>query len=87
MKKLRLRLEDLEVDAFPTTPAAAERGTVAAHSHETCFLSACPGYTCETCWETCPATCDGDTCHAYSCESACAGTCWEWTCEAGATCP
>lgn len=87
MKKLTLRLEDLEVDAFPTTPVAKERGTVAAHSHETCFLSLCPGYTCETCWETCAETCDDWTCHQDTCDRSCGGTCWEWDCPASGTCP
>lgn len=89
MKKLTLRLEDLEVEGFSTSPAAKEKGTVIAHSHETCLWT-CPGLpSCfDTCGDTCYETCDGYTCNdEYSCERSCDGTCWEWHCPNSGTCP
>ena len=84
MKKLKLQLEDLEVDGFSTTPAEPERGTVNGHSHFT--WCTCPGgFTCDatcpntcaaTCPNTCPQTCDDFTC-AYE---SCGGTCFQSRC-------
>lgn len=41
MKKLRLSIEELRVDSFPTGPDAAARGTIRAHD-------ATPGCTGQT---------------------------------------
>ena len=78
MRKLTLKLEDLQVDGFSTTPAEPQRGTVIGHSHYT--WCTCPGpptcdatcqYTCpETCVDTCAQTC-WETCDDYSCVQTC----------------
>ena len=81
MRKLTLRLEDLAVDGFSTTPAETQRGTVNGHSHWT--WCTCPGQpTCDaTCLNTCPETCDdwscAETCGFSNCETRCgpAATC------------
>jgi hypothetical protein len=56
--KLKLRLDDLQVDTFQTTPVPNEKGTVFG---EQCT---CPGVN------TCDATCAGPTCNA-SCQASC----------------
>ena len=52
MKKLRLDLEHLAVDSFPTAGVADERGTVAAHeATPTCTLEPSFGNTaCDLTW-------------------------------------
>jgi hypothetical protein len=78
MKKLKLQLDDLVVDGFPTTPAEKDRGTVMGHSHYT------------WCWLTCPATCGdtcANTCDDYSCAESCGGTCWNPRCNDSNICP
>jgi hypothetical protein len=54
MKKLRLTLDDLRIESFPTGDPLATRGTVEGHygAEQTPFI---------TCQHTCPAkfTCDG----------------------------
>lgn len=57
--KLKLRLEDLEVDAFQTTAVPDERGTVRGQQ------CTCPGSP------TCDATCDG----GLSCFDTCLVSC------------
>jgi hypothetical protein len=48
MKKLRLHVEELKVESFPTAPAAGERGTVRAHAEAGTLLPpSCP-VACET---------------------------------------
>jgi hypothetical protein len=70
MKKLKL--DDVRVDSFPTTPAARERrGTVAGHNHPTYA----PYPTCDiNCIETVAASCDNsfDFC-TCACQSPTAG--------------
>lgn len=88
MKKLRLDLDELEVESFDTRGGAREKGTVVGEQCScggTCYPQAtCPqtcAYTCDD--PTCAYTCDDATCPA-SCNGTCAGhTCWE-TC--GGTC-
>jgi hypothetical protein len=58
MKKLKLDLDAMDVESFPTLDnAASERGTVLGHTQ--------PNHTCtiethydQTCHDTCAATCD-----------------------------
>jgi hypothetical protein len=62
--KLRLRLDDLRVDAFATTAAAsAARGTV--RGNESIFTHQnCPPMTADdTCGMTCGPTCDVPSCN------------------------
>lgn len=66
MSKLTLRLDDLRVDTFDTTPAERGRGTVFGQQCTCYTVCTCPG--CPTCDGTCPA------------DPSCADTCWE-TCD------
>jgi hypothetical protein len=73
MKKLKLKLEDLAVDAFSTTAAAGDRGTVVGHSHYTWCWQTCP--------DTCAQTCDDATCAGFTCGyESCGGTCFQSRC-------
>lgn len=55
MRKLRLNVEELGVDSYPTTGEAGERGTVNANAAYTNSLPTCwyhctyLGPTCEAC--------------------------------------
>ena len=89
MSKLRLQLDDLQVESFGTTPAEAERGTVLGEQQCTCPTACtCPG--CDTCDATCPQTCRY-TCDDSECIASCVGetcvgnvhTCWD---SCGHTC-
>ncbi|MFL5540626.1 MAG: hypothetical protein ACJ8J0_16670 [Longimicrobiaceae bacterium] len=52
-KKMRMRLEELQVESYPTTAAGpADGGTV--HGHAASTLAACSGYA--TCLSACSAT-------------------------------
>ena len=63
MKKLALKLDDLTVTSFETSPALAERGTVVGHGPTN-------GNTCpQTCGFSCQGTCD------ISCDPSCISTC------------
>ena len=72
MTKLKLRLDDLAVDAFHTTAAEGDRGTVFGQQCTCETQCTCPG--CPTCDITCPYTCDDDTCGGQA-------TCYDRTCE------
>ena len=73
--KLKLKLEDLQVDTFSTTEAQKQKGTVFGEQC-TCWTQ-CGQNTCPGC-PTCDASCNG-TCGA-TCEASCNGTCNEATC-------
>ena len=75
MQKLKLRLEDLQVDTFRTTTVRKEKGTVFGEQCTCQTQCTCPG--CPTCYASCNGTCDA------SCNGSCAATC-DGTC--GATC-
>ena len=82
--KLTLRLEDLTVDSFRTSPSEPPKGTVFGEQYCTCPTNCtCPG--CPTCYESCNGSC-GDTCPAtcaYTCDDAgCTGySCDETGCD------
>jgi hypothetical protein len=88
VNKLKLRLDDLAVDGFRTTPAERGRGTVRAEQGT--HFSYC---TCNapTCGATCPVTCDDATCaytcDDFSCAESCGGTCWNPRCNDSSICP
>jgi len=94
MKKLKLHLEDLQVDTFQTTAPEKPKGTVFGEQC-TCYTNCtCPG--CPTCYAscngTCQVSCNGD-CSGATCDASCNGTC-DWTCDntcgdtcGGYTCP
>ncbi len=69
MRKLSMKLEDLEVETFATDPATEARGTVLGRE------------TSDTCEETCGGetfgSCDpyASDCH-YTCGRSCWGSCW-----------
>jgi hypothetical protein len=76
MRKLRLNLEQLAVDAFETGEAQGV-GTIRARESDP-DLCAHPGEDAEaitatlwkTCPNTCPFTCQGDTCY-ITCVTGC----------------
>jgi hypothetical protein len=78
MKKLKLHLDDLQIDSFQTTPAEKPKGTVFGEQC-TCYTQCtCPG--CPTCDASCNGTCDAtcpNTCFTceLSCRPSCLGTC------------
>jgi hypothetical protein len=72
MKMLKLRLEDLRIDSFQTTPADRPGGTVFGEQC-TCYTNCtCPG--CPTCAASCNGTCDASACNG-TCDVSCNGTC------------
>ena len=81
MNKLKLRLDDLQVDTFQTTSVPKQKGTVFGEQC-TCYTQCtCPG--CPTCagYGTCDASCNG-TCDA-SCNGTCVASC---NCDTDGTC-
>jgi hypothetical protein len=69
MKKLSLRLDELRVDSFDTTPVESKRKGTVFGEQCTCYTACtCPGCpscnTCDTC-DTCRQTCDGSTCITF----------------------
>jgi hypothetical protein len=83
MRKLKLQLEDLQIDSFQTTPAERPKGTVFGEQC-TCYTQCtCPGCptcdascngTCDaSCNGTCDATCNG--CSGFTCDLSCDGYC------------
>jgi hypothetical protein len=77
MQKLKLRLEDLQVDTFRTTAAQREKGTVYGEQCTCPTACTCPG--CPTCDASCNGTC-GATCDAScngTCEASCNDTCYD----------
>ena len=80
MQKLKLRLDDLQVDTFQTTPVEKQKGTVFGEQCTCRTQCTCPGcYTCDaSCNGTCGASCNG-TCGA-TCDASCYGSC-DYTCD------
>ena len=71
MQKLRLRLEDLRIASFATTPVEKAKGTVFGEQC-TCYTNCtCPG--CPTCDASCNGTCEATPCG--TCDYSCGGTC------------
>lgn len=95
MNKLKLRLDDLQVDTFHITAVQREKGTVFGEQC-TCYTQCtCPGCpTCDaSCNGTCDASCNGtcdtncgcnsgvDTCEV-TCNSTCGPSCAKpWMCN------
>jgi hypothetical protein len=98
VNKLKLRLEDLQIDSFTTTQVRKEKGTVYGEQctcHTACTCPGCPtcdascngtcGGSCNgTCDASCNGTCGGASCGA-SCDYSCGGTC-DVSCDGGHTC-
>lgn len=91
MRKLKLSLDDLQVDSFHATSGSSTRGTVPGHSwtqyaDESCFQS-CNG----SCNQTCPASCYGGCGSGATCGASCGcspGTAMtECGCQTWETCP
>jgi hypothetical protein len=89
MRKLLLKLDDLQVDTFDTTVRPRGKGTVFGEQctcWTRCGQNTCPGCpTCDntcngadTCANTCAYTCDDVSC-AGSCNASCGGSC-EYSC-------
>lgn len=80
--KMKLDLDELNVESFDTTPAEGQKGTGTVQGYYlgtiqiiSC-LFACTDPTCNTCDASCGGTCD-------TCDASCGGTCE--TCD-GPTC-
>jgi len=74
--KLKLEVEDLQVESFTTGGEQERSGTVHAHNHTWGAHTGCANTCVNTCWLTCPATCqvscDGaDTCYQETCGGPC----------------
>jgi hypothetical protein len=80
MRKLKLQLDDLQIDSFDTTTPPKAKGTVFGEQC-TCYTQCtCPG--CPTCYDSCNGTCGAScngTCGA-TCDASCYGSC-DWTCD------
>jgi len=79
MKKLKLHLDDLRIDAFQTTSEETSQGTVFGEQCTCWTQCTCPG--CPTCDASCNGTC-GVSCYgscAATCDATCGGSC-DWTC-------
>ncbi|HEX6911474.1 MAG TPA: hypothetical protein VF142_13805 [Longimicrobium sp.] len=69
--KLKLNLDELNVDSFDTTKSERPKGTVFGEQC-TCYTNCtCPG--CPTCDASCNGTCDA-SCNG-TCDASCNGTC------------
>ena len=83
MNKLKLKLEDLQIDSFSTTPVKKGKGTVYGEQCTCPTACTCPG--CPTCDASCNGTCGascGGTCDA-SCNGSCGDSCectWDPSC-------
>jgi len=81
MRKLKLNLDDLRVESFPTRNPAAKRGTVLGHNAQGTLQLDCTvicmgtlfGCTagCYTIWLSCGGTCEETPCG--SCQLMCGG--------------
>ena len=89
MNKLKLRLDDLQVDTFQTTSAPKQKGTVFGEQCTCwtyCGQNTCPG--CPTCNASCNGSCDvscNGSC-AVTCDASCYGTCDGYTCDYSCEC-
>jgi hypothetical protein len=68
-KKIRIDVDELEVESFETQEEPQARGTVQAHASYGCSASC---YSCDP-----PDTCAGNTCQFESCD----GVCDSWFCS------
>jgi hypothetical protein len=80
MQKVRLELDELQVQSFTTTgPTAQQRGTV--HGNDQCTCQCCPtDPALNTCAATCPDTCWGSCGGSCDCGS---GDCGSGDCGSG----
>jgi hypothetical protein len=100
MRKLKLSLDELQVDSFHATGSGAERGTVPGHSwtqhaDESCF-GTCDG-GCTRDWGSCNggcgsggASCNGTCINSCNGSCNCSAACTGYTdcgCETWETCP
>lgn len=86
MNKLKLQLDDLQVESFQTERGKeALRGTVKGNAPPTSFctdyIDCTWDFGCETQLNSCGGTCQ--TCAGGSCENTCYGSCYG---SCGATC-
>jgi hypothetical protein len=75
MKKLRLHLEDLQIDSFDTTTRRRGKGTVFGEQCTCDTQCTCPG------GPTSDASCDG------TCDGSCNGSCLSCSFSCDLTCP
>lgn len=78
MKKLKLHMDALKVESFPTSGRTEQRGTVHAHSHTECVEATCPHTCTNTLWITCSCISEAFT-HCTNCHEtediSCPGDC------------
>jgi hypothetical protein len=83
MKKLKLELDELQVESFQTERGMVQRGTVKGNAPPTSFcteyIDCTWDFGCETQLASCEGTCN--TCAGGSCEGTCGGSCYG-TCDA-----
>ncbi|HST60737.1 MAG TPA: hypothetical protein VLK84_18700 [Longimicrobium sp.] len=88
MRKLKLSVDQLQVESFHAVEREAQRGTVAGNDSWVLVCSeggnSCKGWcSADTACQTCDASCNG-TCY-NSCGASCAGTCGSCACSANMT--
>ena len=77
MRKVRLNLDEIQVETFSTGGRTGQRGTVHGRNCTCCCNNLCCCCTCCCAGVTCEASCAGDTC-----EETCPlpNTCWQREC-------
>ncbi|HEX6910760.1 MAG TPA: pinensin family lanthipeptide, partial [Longimicrobium sp.] len=86
MKKLSLRIDELEIESFETHLEPENRGTVVGQQ-ETPYAWICTAevscdYGCDTINYSCPTAvnCQTQTCPSDTCPLPCRETYYAWTC-------
>lgn len=76
MNKVRLVVDDLQVQSFSTDREPRDRGTVRAHDAPTDAVECPTGNPAyDSCWVTCPGSCNG-SCDACGASGDCSVDCW-----------
>ena len=65
MKRLKLRMEDLEVDTFQAAPVLKEKGTVFGEAYTQFQVLTCGND--DTCADTCSGACASASCEYFTC--------------------
>jgi hypothetical protein len=72
MRKMRLELDDLDVESFDTRPSEAGRGTVKGHATQ---YGSCQGSCVQTCGgPTCESPCEVEPTMYLTCMESCGWT-------------
>jgi hypothetical protein len=90
-RRIKLRLESLDVDTFATLPQTPARGTVKGHASEAWECEWSYGWDCATrvgvqpTCDTCPYTCS-PACRSDAGYASCGGSCDATNCPGQAGC-